>query len=362
MDQPRRATTIARIVLRRLKLPLNQPYRLSYRTFHEFEPFLVEVVTADGQRAFGDGHVSPGSSAETREGAWVHLTARLPGLIGLEPGAAKARLLADFEDSKVATTAAVTALEALEATPLLDPPAASLPLLTPIGPTDPAAIEAAVEAALAAGYRTFKIKVGKDADADIARVGHIQRAAAGRATLRIDANRAYSRDDAIRFVRGISPEGVALFEQPCETEAWDDNAAVAAASDIPVMLDEPICTLADIERAARIPGVGFCKVKLKRFGSLDRLAEGIRAILDHGMGAVLGDGLGSDLHGWMEACVAARLGLDNAGEYNGFAKLTEGMLTAPLPFGHGVLTLPAGWRAEVDPARVERLTVAAAAF
>jgi hypothetical protein len=35
------------------------------------------------------------------------------------------------------------------------------------------------------------------------------------------------------------------------------------------MLDEPICGLADIERAADIPNVGFCKLKLKRFGSLD---------------------------------------------------------------------------------------------
>jgi L-Ala-D/L-Glu epimerase len=37
------------------------------------------------------------------------------------------------------------------------------------------------------------------------------------------------------------------------------------------MLDESICGLADIERAANIPNVGFCKLKLKRFGSLDAL-------------------------------------------------------------------------------------------
>jgi hypothetical protein len=39
------------------------------------------------------------------------------------------------------------------------------------------------------------------------------------------------------------------------------------------MLDEPICELADVERASGIPNVGYCKLKLKRFGGLDLLRE-----------------------------------------------------------------------------------------
>ena len=37
---------IRRIEVRRLRMPLVKPYRLSYRTFEEFEPFVVLVVYA----------------------------------------------------------------------------------------------------------------------------------------------------------------------------------------------------------------------------------------------------------------------------------------------------------------------------
>ena len=67
--------TIVKISVRRLHLPLIRPYLLSYRTFEAFEPFLVEIEDSEGRIGFGDGHVSPGSSAETREGGWAFLTA-----------------------------------------------------------------------------------------------------------------------------------------------------------------------------------------------------------------------------------------------------------------------------------------------
>lgn len=338
-------------------MPLVRPYRLSYRTFQEFEPFLVEITDRDGRRGFADAHISPGSSAETREGAWAFCAARAKEVLGRSTAEAKELILSRFEESKGATTALVCGIEVLEDSPIL---AVSedrrLPLLTPINATRAEEIGAEVEDWLAAGFATFKVKVGMDVDADLARVAVIQKAAAGRATLRLDANRAYDRAQAIRFAASLDPTGIALFEQPCAAEDWEANAAVAAVSRVPLMLDEPICTLADIARAATIPGVGFCKVKLKRFGSLARLAEGIAAIRAHGMVPVLGDGLGSEVHGWLEACVA-QTAIDNAGEFNGFLKPRDRLLAPPLSFADGAVTLPAGYRPALDAEAVARFTV-----
>src|SRR5262249_47683411 len=154
------------------------------------------------------------------------------------------------------------------------------------------------------GFRTFKVKVGKDVAADLERVAIVQRATGNRATLRLDANRAYSREQGMRFASALDPAGVELFEQPCDSDDWDANAAVASVSTVPIMLDEPICTLADIERAGAIPNVQLCKLKLKRFGSLERLYDGLTKVRDCGMEPVLGDGLGSEVQSWLEACVA----------------------------------------------------------
>lgn len=347
---------IRKITLRRLNLPLIRPYRLSYRTFETFEPFMIEVEDDSGHLAFSDAHVSPGSSEETREGAWAFLDEHISASIGAEPQEAILSVLRQFEESKVATTALVTALEHLLDDPLLHVSEAKvLPLLTPINQTTPDLIATEVEDWLAQGFRTFKIKVGKDVDADLERVRCIQAASNGRATLRLDANRAFSREDGIRFAAALDPEGIELFEQPCDSDDWKANGDVARASTVPLMLDEPICTLGDIERAAAMPGVGFCKLKLKRFGGLGRLKEGLDAVRSNGMEPVLGDGLGSEIHGWMEACVA-RTTIRNAGEFNGFLKARERVFKMPLPFVEGAVRLDAGFRPELDRAQVDRLT------
>ena len=59
------------ITLRKVRLPLIRPYVLSYRTFDEFEPIIVEVRDDGGRVGWGEGHISPGSSSETREGGWA---------------------------------------------------------------------------------------------------------------------------------------------------------------------------------------------------------------------------------------------------------------------------------------------------
>ena len=147
----------------------------------------------------------------------------------------------------------------------------------------------------------------------------------------------------------LDPAGIKLFEQPCPAEDWDANARVAGVSTVPVMLDEPICGLADIERAAGIPNVGFCKLKLKRFGGLDLLKEALDRVRQYGMEPVLGDGLSSELACWMEGGVAART-IRNAGEFNGFLKPKIRLFVEPLRFAEGALVIPPGFVPQIDAA------------
>ena len=353
---------VERVVLRRVRLPLTVPYRLSYRTFESFEPIIAEVHRADGRVGWGDAHISPGSSAETREGGWAFCRDMASRIAGSQAADAIADIARRMHVSKVAGSALVTALEMLEGSPLLDVPEdIRLPLLAPVNGLRAEEIEIEMEEKLAQGFRTFKIKVGKDVEADLARLAMIQKAVVGRATLRIDANRAYNRDQGCRFASSLDPTGVELFEQPCAAEDWDANAAVAEASNVALMLDEPICNLTDIEKAATIKGVGFCKLKLKRFGSLACLKQGLELVRDLGMEPVLGDGLGSEITNWMEAGVAQTL-IRNAGEFNGFLKASDRLFETPLRFEGDDLVLPKGFVPRLDRQRLDRLTVEVAEF
>ncbi len=342
--------------LRQLVLPLHTPYRLSYRTFTEFEPHLISITDDEGRTGISDSHISPGSSTETREGGWQFCHENLKWMIGKDISEAKQTILSRMQESKVAATGLVTAIEVMERHSLLNiPEDVKLPLLTPTNADDAASIKTEVERRLSEGYRCLKIKVGKDVEADLVRVAHYQDAIAGRGTLRIDANRAYSQADGERFASSLRPEAIELFEQPCAAEDWDANAAVAAVSTVPLMLDEPICAIEDIKRAGTMAGVGFCKLKLKRFGSLEKLAKGLKTVRECGMEPVLGDGLGSDLHVWLEACVA-RTHITNAGEFNGFLKCNDRILAAPPEFQNGSIEFSKGSYPELDLEAVSRLT------
>lgn len=348
---------IARITLHLLKLPLAEPYHVSYRVYEDFDPVLTEIEDTNGRIAWGEGHISPGYSDETVQGG-LHFCRELARrMIGMDPAEARALAQSRKQESPVAASGMICALEALEDNPLLHLESdVTLPLLTPFHATTPDAIPAEVERRLAEGFTTLKVKVGKDWRADLARVARVRDAAAGRAIIRLDANRGFSRDDGVRFAEGLDPEGIELFEQPCASKDWDANAAVAAVSRVPVMLDESIYGIEDIDRAGAIDGIGFVKLKIKKTGGLDDLRAGLARIRALGMEPVLGDGVAADIGCWMEACVA-RLGTDggitNAGEFNGFLKTRASLLENPMRFDAGALHLPAGYAPRIDRAALE---------
>jgi L-Ala-D/L-Glu epimerase / N-acetyl-D-glutamate racemase len=352
--------TIERIEVRRLDLNLIRPYKVSFTTFAKFQPLIAEVVDSNGVSGFGEAEITPGYSSETPEGAWSLLTRWSEALVGLTPAAAKAALAPHIASDPSAASILYTAMEMLEDNPILAPATDTrVPLLQPVHSFELDAIPGEVEEILAEGFRTLKVKVGFEVDGDLRRVAAIQKAVAGRATLRLDANHSYTREQGCAFGAALDPTGIELFEQPCDNDDWDGNAAVAAVSRVPVMLDESIYGTDDIDRAATIDGVGFVKLKLKKLGGLDLLRAALERIRRLGMTPVLGDGTATEIGCWQEACVA-RLAIDNAGEMNGFLKFRDRLFAEPLKFVGGAILLPAGYRPTLDKDVVQRVTMAEA--
>jgi L-alanine-DL-glutamate epimerase-like enolase superfamily enzyme len=234
--------------------------------------------------------------------------------------------------------------------------AASIPLLFGLNPTDPPEIDRDLDVAFRHGYPTVKVKVGFDVSADLQRVRHIQKSNSGRMVLRIDGNQGYNLADAKYFASAIDTARVEHLEQPCHMDDWSAHSDVIKVSNVPVMLDESIYSLQDIDRAADV-GVRFVKLKLMKMGSLDELRDGLCRIRALGMKPVLGNGVASDLGCWLEACVARDL-VTNAGEMNGFLHVSETIVTNPMRVEAGAIQLPAGYWPELDCQKTDRFTVA----
>lgn len=343
-----------------LRLPLVTPYKLAFGPVEALDTVIVRVLGPEGREGYGEATLLTGYTDETIAGTWdkagelfeamrspsFDLDAALDGLDATHP---------------FLTTAFRTAAEMAAGSPRLslDSPA-RVPILGLLQGDTAARLQAEVESLLERGYRTLKVKVGFDAPRDAGIVAMAQRAVAGRARIRIDANQGYDAAEAIDFVSRLSNESIELFEQPCAAGDWQAHAKVVAAArdrGIALMLDESIYTVREIERAAASRAAEYIKVKLMKFSSLERLEAAIARIRALGLAPVLGNGVATDLGCWMEACVAARH-IDNAGEMNGFLKPRERLLADPLVFRDGAIEIPARWRPRLDVGVLDRLALA----
>lgn len=284
---------IREIEVRQLRLPLLKPYRVSFRTYTEFEPIVVEIRADDGASGFGEAYVPAGSTRETSDSAWAFCTEHAAALVGQPAAEARKRIDAEVATSPFAACAMLTALAVLERHPaLVTRERAHIPLLVPIGGKTREAIAEELESRFKEGYRTFKVKVGWEVADDLARVQWVQQAVAGRGVITMDANRGYDLQKGLAFAAGLDPAGIALFEQPCEADEWEANAAIARACPVPLMLDESIRNEADIDRASRMQNVGLVKLKLKRIGGVERALSAMARARSAGLDICLGDEIG----------------------------------------------------------------------
>jgi len=201
---------------------------------------------------------------------------------------------------------------------------------------------------LAAGYACLKLKIGSlDFDTELALLAEI-RAVAGpqRLLLRVDANGAFTPDEALGKLRELARFGVHSIEQPIAVGQWAALAALCRASPVPVALDEELITLIDPARqAALLDAVRPAYVVLKPtlLGGHAATRQWIALAQARGIGW------------WLTSALESNIGLNAvaqlAGEYDvaGFAQglgtgqLYHNNLAAPLHIAAGELRYdPAG--------------------
>jgi L-alanine-DL-glutamate epimerase-like enolase superfamily enzyme len=119
----------------------------------------------------------------------------------------------------------------------------------------------------ARGFRSFKIKVGKHLEQDLVALKAVCAAVPG-ASFRPDANAGLKPAEALRWVREARALGavVECFEQPCAS--LEEMAEVCAALDVPVLADESVKTLDDLEAVARAKAATGVNLKIAKSGSL----------------------------------------------------------------------------------------------
>lgn len=202
--------------------------------------------------------------------------------------------------------------------------------------------------------RTVKIKVAERGETladDVARVRETRRLIGPAGRIRLDANGAWTVDEAEHAVRALEQFDLEYVEQPCATvpELAELRRRIHRI-DVLVAADESVRKAADPLAVARAEAADLLVIKAAPLGGVDRA---LAIVAEAGLPAVVSSALDSSIGLAMGAELAARLpALDYDCGLGTAALLADDVVAAPLRPADGVI---AAGRVTADPDALRRL-------
>lgn len=157
-----------------------------------------------------------------------------------------------------------------------------------LGIDEPDAI--AHRAEQAAQYPIFKLKTG--GPDDVAMLKAIRNVAPDK-PIRIDANAAWTTQQAIDRIRELSQFNIEFVEQPLAADNYEGLARVRADVDIPIVADESCVTIQDVPKCAGC--VDGINIKLSKCGGIREALKMIRVARALNLKIMLGCMIESEL-------------------------------------------------------------------
>jgi L-alanine-DL-glutamate epimerase-like enolase superfamily enzyme len=209
------------------------------------------------------------------------------------------------------------------------------------------------------GVRTFKVKVGREPEVDVAATRAVRDALPG-ADLYVDANRGWSYDDALRAGDELIALGVRAIEEPISVEDRAGRRRLAERWTVPLVGDESCISLAHVDRALEEGAVRAVSIKTARTGFTES-----RRILDLCLARSTPVVIGSQYEGAIgalatigfAAAFAATAG--RPAEIVNFLDLADDLVVRPPEIRAGRAAVPdaPGLGVEVDEERLQRYRV-----
>lgn len=275
-----------------LGIPFVEAFRHSAQERRWSDSVVVRVRDDTGTEGFGEGAARPYVTGETvdtmvqhlRRDLWPEVAEReLPELAGDDGLRAMELFIPDKRTpGVVANHASRAALElaildcALRSrrrsiTELLPP---RRPKVVYSGIITAGSLDSALQHARQmklVGLQHIKLKVGFEDD--VARVRAVRDVFGPGASLRVDANGAWTVDQAIEALAALAPFDIAAVEQPLPRGPVAELRRLKDASPVPVMVDESLVTLDDAQALIAARAVDYFNIRVSKCGGLARARE-----------------------------------------------------------------------------------------
>jgi L-Ala-D/L-Glu epimerase len=129
---------------------------------------------------------------------------------------------------------------------------------------NPTRLRALANGWAAEGFETFKLKVGLPGD--VTQVATIREALGSEVRIRVDANAAWTVDEASDRLRAMSRHTIEIAEQP--VGGLDAMALLRSRTRVPLAADESVATPRDARQAVELAACELATVKLAKVGGI----------------------------------------------------------------------------------------------
>jgi muconate cycloisomerase len=217
--------------------------------------------------------------------------------------------------------------------------------------------------AVAQGFRAMKVKVGIEAESDIARVKAVRDAVGPQIKLGVDANGGWSPEIAVKTLQRLGEFGIYFAEQPVSPDDISEMADVRKRIRIPVIADESLYTLQDARTLAQLGAADVFSIYVGKAGGI----LPAKKIADFAPSRQLKCTVGSNLELGIGSAAMIHLALAARGiaaeefpcDIIGPFFYEHDLLANPLPISGGQARADAapGLGVELDDAKVEQYRV-----
>ncbi|MBC7775627.1 MAG: hypothetical protein H7246_09325 [Phycisphaerae bacterium] len=180
---------------------------------------------------------------------------------------------------------------------------------------------------VAAGINDFKIKVNGDLNRDRKKLVILQQICNEKGIsnmrIRFDANNLWTENTnaAIEFLSNLE-HPIFGIEEPIEPKNYGELSRISNALDLPIILDESLCSLADLEKLDEVSGRFIANLKVSRLGGVIRSLEMIKALKKRGYPIIVGAHVGeTSILTRAGMCISSAVGENLVAHEGGFGLL-----------------------------------------
>lgn len=236
-----------------------------------------------------------------------------------------------------------------------------VPVAFCLGILDPERSAAKAREAHDAGFRTLKTKAGPEYRLDVERLRAMHEAVGGDLEFRLDPNRGWGFEEAVRAIARLEDAGIYLqyVEQPCRIDTFGTYAKLRERLRTPVAVNEDTYFPENLFHLAKADAIDAAVVDLVPAGGVLALRD--QAAVAASAGVSLAHHNGFDL-GIKQAAVlhlAASTPALNLAPDSVYYAWDDHVLEEPLAVDGGAMAVPdgPGLGVEVDEAKVDRYRV-----